>query len=135
MDLMQAVRVSASGMAAQSTRTKIIAENIANADSVQSSDGGPYRRQIVSFKSEVDRQTGLAKVKVHSIEPDFKTPLRLEYNPSSEYADANGFVQMPNVTSQIETADLREAGRAYEANITAIENAKQMMTRSLDLIR
>jgi flagellar basal-body rod protein FlgC len=72
---------------------------------------------------------------VHSIEPDFKTPLRLEYNPSSEYADANGFVQMPNVTSQIETADLREAGRAYEANITAIENAKQMMTRSLDLIR
>ena len=136
MDLFQSINVSASGMYAQSVRMKLAAENIANADSITSSDGpGPYRRKTVSFEAAVDKQTGLMHVETQKVKRDFKTPLRTEYNPSHPEADAKGFVQMPNVNTMVESVDMREASRMYEANMAAIETAKLMMVRSLDLLR
>lgn len=135
MDLMKSVGVSASGMAAQSMRMQMIAENIANADSVTSPEGGPYRRKQIFFQTELDKATGLQKVKVSGVERDYQTPLKTEYNPASPYAGADGFVEMPNVNTSEENVNMRAASRAYEANMAAIESAKQMMARSLDLLR
>lgn len=135
MDLMQSINISASGMAAQSTRMKVISENIANADSVISAEGGPYRRQTVTFTSYLDRNTGTTKVRVDNVGRDYKNPMKKMYEPGSQYADAQGFVAYPNVSSMHEKVDMKEASRAYEANMTAIETAKQMMVRSLDLLR
>lgn len=135
MDLMQSINVSASGMQAQSLRMKLAAENIANADSAASEEGGAYRRKMVSFKAELDRQSGLTKVVPTNIERDYKTPLRTEYDPAHPLADAQGFVQMPNVNTMVEGVDMREATRLYEANMAAIESAKQMMARSIEALR
>ncbi len=135
MDLMQSINISASGMAAQSTRMKILSENIANADSVVTEEGGPYRRQTVNFEAYLDRNTGTTKVRVSEIGKDYKNDFKRVYEPGNPYADAQGFVAYPNVSPTLERADMREASRAYEANMTAIETAKQMMVRSLDLLR
>lgn len=135
MDLMKAVNVSASGMAAQSTRMKIISENVANANSLVTPEGGPYRRQIVSFQTVLDRNTGMNKVQVASINKDMVTPLKQEYNPSHPLASENGYVTRPNVNHMIESVDMRDAKRAYEANMAAIESAKEMMVKSMDLLR
>jgi len=135
MDLMQAVNISASGMAAQSTRMKVISENVANADSLITPEGGPYRRKIVSFETVLDSNSGLQKVNVSKISQDTTTPLKREYNPAHPLADENGYLARPNVNTMIESVDMRDATRAYEANMAAIESAKEMMVKSLDLIR
>lgn len=135
MDLMGAMKVSGSGMKAQSLRMKVISENIANAQSLLSEDGGPYRRQMVYFQSAVDAQTGQATVKVSGVRKDYVTPLNMTFEPSHPLADERGFVARPNVDTQIETADMREAARAYEANMSAISTVKDMVQRSIDLMR
>lgn len=133
---MQTMNVSAGGMLAQATRMKISAENIANADSVQSADGsGPYRAKQVFFKSVLNRQTGATEVQVSKIQRDQTSPLRAVYMPGNELADAKGFVQFPNVDSTIENLNMREAQRSYEANLAAIDTAREMATRTLDLLR
>jgi len=135
MDLMKSVSVSASGMAAQSTRMQMIAENIANANSIETPEGGPYRRKVILFKAALDQSSGLHEVKVQRISKDYSKPLKQVYDPTHELADANGFVAHPNVSTFLENIDMREASRAYEANMSAIESAKEMMVRSLDLLR
>ena len=135
MDLMQSMHVSGSGMSAQSQRIKVISENIANADSLQSEEGGPYRRQVMTFKTELDRQTGLRKVVVDDVYKDQKTPMGHEFNPNHPLADENGFITTPNVNTLIESSDMRDAQRSYEANLNAIDTARQMMSRSLDILR
>ena len=136
MDMLQAMKVSGGGMLAQAARIKIASENIANADSVQSADGsGPYRAKQIFFKSVLNRQTGLTEVQVDRVQPDTNTPLRAVYMPSSDLADARGFVQYPNVDSTLENLNLREAQRSYEANLGAISAAREMASRTLDLIR
>ena len=135
MDLMNAIDVSAQGMAAQNLRMKVISENIANAGSVESAEGGPYRRRMVNFQAEVDRETGMMTVKPNRVERDYVTPLKTTYDPTNPYADANGVVQMPNVDTLVESIDMREATRVYEASMQAIESAKQMMARSLNMLR
>lgn len=136
MDLMQSISVSAQGMAAQSQRMKMIAENIANADSIErDGGGGPYLRKEIYFKAEVDRATGLTNVVVDRIEEDNDTPLKAIYEPTHDLADENGFVMYPNVNTTIENVNMREASRSYEANMSAIETARDMMARSLDLLR
>ncbi len=134
MDLFEAIGVSASGMAAQSKRMKIVSENIANADSIDAGGGKPYRRRLTNFETEVDHATGLHFVSPGEVTED-KTPFRTTYNPGHELADENGFVSYPNVNTILEMIDLREASRAYEANMSSIEAAKEMMVRSLDLLR
>ena len=127
--------VSASGLRAHSLRMRVIAENLANADSVARTPGGdPYRRRLPTFSSEVDRQTGAAGVKVDSIQSD-KSDFQRVYQPGSPAADANGYVKKPNVKSLVEGADMKAAQRSYEANLSAIEAAKSLTMRTIDLLK
>jgi flagellar basal-body rod protein FlgC len=135
MDLMKSVQVSASGMAAQSTRMQMISENIANADSLITETGEPYRRKLITFEAEINRATGLTEVQVKHIKSDYETPFKKEYAPHHPLADDKGFISKPNVTTLLESVDMRSATRAYEANMSAIESAKEMMVKSLDMLR
>lgn len=135
MDLATSVNISASGLRAQSLRMRLIAENLANADSVARTPGGePYRRRVASFASEVDRINGSAGVKVDAIEND-TSPFQRVYNPGSPAADTKGYVQMPNVNNLFETADMKAAQRSYEANLSAIEAARTLTMRTIDLLK
>lgn len=129
------MEVSASGLRAQSLRMRVIAENLANADSVSRTAGGdPYRRRLPSFKSEVDHETGAAGVRVQSIQSD-KSAFQRVYQPGSPAADATGYVKMPNVNALVESADMKAAQRSYEANLSAIEAAKSLTMRTIDLLK
>ncbi|SEI78700.1 flagellar basal-body rod protein FlgC [Sphingomonas sp. OV641] len=135
MDLKTSVQVSATGLRAQSLRMRVIAENLANADSVASAPGGnPYRRRVVSFRSEVDRSSGGMGVSVKGIEGD-KSTFQRAYQPGSPAADAQGYVLRPNVNGLVETADMKAAQRSYEANLNAIEAAKGLTMRTIDLLK
>lgn len=135
MDLLRSIDISASGMAAQSRMMKVTAENIANADSVMTETGEAYRKQQVFFKTEVDRATGMNKVVVADVKPDTKTPFNYVYEPAHPLANEKGFVAYPNVNTFTENTNMRAAARSYEANMQAIEAAKSMASRSLDLLR
>ncbi|MCP5361415.1 MAG: flagellar basal body rod protein FlgC [Hyphomicrobiales bacterium] len=134
-DLRSAIDVAATGMRAQSERMKIVAQNIANADSVGASPNqDPYRRQTITFKNEYDRAVGAEVVMVakRSVDP---SPFGYKYQPGHPAADEHGYVRTPNVDSLIEKADLKEAQRSYEANLAVIEATKSMLGRTLDLLR
>jgi len=135
MDLQKSTEVSASGLRAQSLRMRVIAENLANADSVSRTAGGdPYRRRLPTFKSEVDRASGTTGVKIQSVVSD-KSAFQRVYQPGSPAADAAGYVKMPNVNSLVEAADMKAAQRSYEANLSAIEAAKSLTMRTIDLLK
>jgi flagellar basal-body rod protein FlgC len=136
MDLQASTAISASGLRAQNARMKVIAENIANADSTINAAGtGPYQRKMIAFRAEVDKASGAASVKVDRVAADRVTPYRMAFEPGHPLADEQGLVKYPNVDIAIESTDMREATRAYEANLMAIDTARQMMSRSLDLLR
>lgn len=136
MELYNSMAISASGMKAQSMRMRVISENIANAETTANSAGGdPYRRKTITFKSELDRSNGIDKVAVDSVDRDMKTDFRIKYDPSNPAADQMGNVKLPNVNSLIETMDMREANRSYEANLSAIELSRGMLTRTIDMLR
>lgn len=129
------VGVSASGLHAQALRMRVIAENLANADSVAKTAGGsPYRRRLATFQAQVDKATGATMVKVDSITAD-KSDFNKVYQPGNPAADGSGYVQTPNVNGLIEMADMHAAQRSYEANLNAIESARNMTMRTLDLIK
>lgn len=135
MDLKASLGVSASGLRAQSLRMRVIAENLANQDSVANTAGGdPYRRRVASFSAEVDRATGATGVKIKSIEND-KSDFTRVYQPGHPAADGEGYVLKPNVNSLVETADMKAAQRSYEANLNAIEAAKSLTMRTIDLLK
>lgn len=135
MDLMKSIQVSASGMRAQGERMRIVAENLANADSVAKEPGGdPYRRKVLTFRNELDRNLGVKVVKSGKVEKD-KSDFELVYDPGHPAADATGYIKRPNVRPIIEMADMREAQRSYEANVSAIDIAKNMVSRLLELLR
>ena len=135
MDLKTAVGISASGLRAQSLRMRLIAENLANADSVGRTPGSdPYRRRVASFASEVDRANGSAGVRVDGIESD-RTPFKQVYQPGSPAANAKGYVALPNVNGLVESADMKAAQRSYEANLGAIETARALTMRTIDLLK
>lgn len=135
MDLNHSIDVSASGLHAQSLRMRVIAENLANTDSVSNEAGGdPYRRRVATFKTEVDRATGATKVTVKSIEGD-KSDFQRVYQPGNPAADGQGYVLRPNVNGLIESADMKAAQRSYEANLNAIEAARGMTMRTIDLLK
>ena len=127
----QAIAVSA--LRAQQARMRIIAENLANANSTSKTAGGdPYRRQAPVFQpTKVAGGTG---VKMARVEAD-KTPFNSTYEPGNPSADAKGYVKTPNVDPLIEALDMREAQRAYEANLNVIETARAMDSRTLDLLK
>lgn len=135
MELKNAMQISASGMRAQGERLKIISENLANSDSLGKTPGSdPYRRKVVSFKSELDRAMGANLVKAQKPQQD-RSDFDLKYDPGHPSANADGYVKMPNVKSVIEMADMREAQRTYEANLNVIDSAKAMLNRTVDLLR
>lgn len=135
MDLLTSLMVSAAGLRAQSARMRVVAENIANADSLaRTPDETPYRRKTVTFASELDRVHKVDLVKVGRIGTD-ASPFGRRYEPGHPAADAAGYVATPNVEPVIEMVDMQEAQRSYEANITAIEAARRMMMRTIDLLR
>ena len=125
--------VAASALRAQQSRMRIIAENIANAESTAPVDGAdPYRRQVPVFQArEIDGATGVELARVRQDQGDF----RLDYEPGHPAADAEGYVRRPNVDTLIEAMDMREAQRAYEANLNVIETARAMEQRTLDLLK
>jgi len=135
MDLQKAMRVSASGMAAQSIRMRVIAENLANADSLGETPGAePFRRKTVSFRNVLDRQIGADTVRTSRIGTD-KSALPRRYEPNHPAADGEGYVLSPNVNNLIEAMDMRQAQRSYDANINVIETSKSMISRTIDLLR
>ena len=133
---MDAMTISASAMRVQGTRIRVISENIANSDTTGQAPGSdPYMRQQISFKNELDKDIGHKIVQVDAIEADDKTPFPLEYMPNHPAADENGYVKMPNVNSLVEMMDVREAQRSYEANLGMVEQSRNMMQRTIDLLR
>jgi flagellar basal-body rod protein FlgC len=129
-----AMAVAASALRAQQARMRIIAENLANADSTAATPGGdPYRRQTPVFTTKT-LEGGVKGVAMSRIEQD-QTPFRQEFQPGNPAADAKGYVKMPNIEPMVEALDMREAQRAYDANISVIETARAMNTSTLDLIK
>ncbi len=135
MDTMKSMLIAASGMRAQAERMRVIAENLANASSTASKPGeDPYRRQVPVFKAELDRASGVQKVRVKGVVHDM-SDFREEYMPGHPAADERGYVKMPNVSSLVEMMDMREAQRAYEANLNVIDNTRTMVARTVDLLK
>ena len=129
----QAQAIATSALRAQQARMRVIAENIANANSTSKTAGGdPYRRQAPVFKPS--KVAGAQGVRMTKVEPD-QSPFRQEYEPGNPSADAKGYVKLPNVNSLVEALDMREAQRAYEANLNVIETARSMDMRTLDLLK
>jgi flagellar basal-body rod protein FlgC len=135
MDLKKVFQVSASGMNVQSERLKVIAENIANADSLAKTPGGmPYRRKLITFKSELDRANGVETVRVKRVQPD-QSDLGTRYDPHHPGANADGYVLTPNVNPLIELMDMREAQRSYEANLNVIDTTRTMLQRTIQILQ
>lgn len=133
-DLTTALSVSASGMRAQSGRIRIVAENLANASSTAPGPGlDPYRRQVPVFSAYLDRDLNASLVKMARVELD-PSAFALRYDPSHPAADAEGYVELPNVNALVEMMDLREAQRSYEANLGALDQIRSMSAATLRIL-
>ena len=127
--------ISGSALKAQRERIKIIAENIANANSTASTVGGtPYQRQIITFKDEYDKSTGAYMVKTNGVQKDNSEFIR-KLDPSNPAADKDGYVLTPNINPLIEMMDMSDANRAYQANLGAIDASKTMVQHTLSLLQ
>jgi flagellar basal-body rod protein FlgC len=136
LDSLQAsMSVASSGLEAQSTRMRIVSENLANANATGRAAGSdPYQRKTVTFNAEVDRAAGAQLVKVKEVGVD-RTPFRVEYDPGHPAADQTGYVKLPNVNMMIEMADMREVNRSYEANLQVVKQVRSMLGMTIDLLR
>ncbi len=137
MNLISGIDITAGALNAQKTRLDIVAQNIANAQTTRTPNGGPYQRQIVSFETQLMRHglsgsPALQSVKVGTITAD-RTPGQQVYNPQHPDASADGLVTMPNVDLSYEMVDLITASRAYEANLAIVKNARQMAMKTLEI--
>jgi len=133
-ELLKSIMVSASGLRAQSERMRVIAENMANADSLPQAPGlDPYRRKTVTFKSLMDREQNVDLVKIKKVGFD-RSDFTKKYDPGHPGADEDGYVLKPNVNSLVEAMDMREAQRSYEANVNALETARAMLMRTIGIL-
>jgi len=133
--LRASLHIAGAGLAAQSTRLRVISENIANAQSTATVSGGdPYVRQTIAFENALDRASGFNLVKVREIGQD-PSPFRIEEDPGNPAADEKGFVKMPNVDVLVELADLREANRSYEANLQVAKQSSDLMNQTVALLK
>ncbi len=133
--LVVSLKISSSGLRVQSQRMRIVSENLANVQSTGDTPGAnPYQRKTITFKSEVDRALGANLVEVKNIGTD-KGDYRIEFDPSHPAADENGNVKYPNVNTLLELADMREASRSYEAGLQMMVKSREMITRTIDLLR
>lgn len=135
MDFMKTLAIAASGLKAQSGRMRVIAENIANANSTATNAGAdPYRRRIVSFRSSLDRELQASVVTLGRVQND-RAEFVTRHEPGHPAADARGQVKYPNVNPLVEVMDMREAQRSYEANLNVIGATRRMISRTLELLR
>jgi flagellar basal-body rod protein FlgC len=134
MALFDSLRISASGMTAERVRMDVIAENLANANTTRGVDGQPYQRKQVVLEQGNSFQNVLDGVKVAGVVEDPSAP-RQVYDPGHPDADQNGYVSLPNVTPVTEMVDMITASRGYEADVQAMNTAKQMFLKTLDLLR
>ncbi len=133
--LISAMKISASGLEAQSMRLRIISENLANAQSTGATPGSdPFRRKTITFGAELDKLSGAQLIAVKSVQVD-DSPFRLEFDPGNPAADPTGYVKMPNVNLILEMADMREATRSYESNLQVIKQSREMVSMTIDLLR
>lgn len=144
--LLNSMHISAAGMSAQRSRMDIVAENIANAESTRTDEGGPYRRRQVIFESASSRESfgslfssslqGRAPqtVQVADMVVDNSPPQEV-YDPSHPDADGNGMVRFPNVNTVEEMVDLQSASRGFESNVTVMQASKRMFLKTLELLR
>jgi flagellar basal-body rod protein FlgC len=134
-DLLKTFQISSAGMRVQGSRLKVISQNIANAESLaQDPNGKPYRRQIITFKNELDRAVGLDTVRVRNVRPDM-SDFGKRFQPNHPAADADGYVLTPNVSTLTEMTDMREAQRSYEANLSIIKSSRSMLMSTIDVLR
>ncbi|MCA3595866.1 MAG: flagellar basal body rod protein FlgC [Methylobacterium sp.] len=135
MDFLKSLAIAASGLRAQSGRMRVIAENVANADTTPTRPGEqPYRRKVVTFQQKLDNELGVSTVQLGQIKRD-RSEFKTRFEPGNPLADARGFVQKPNVDTMMETLDLREAQRSYEANLNVISTTRRMLARTLEILR
>lgn len=133
--LLSVMRTASSGLQSQSTRLKVVSENLANMESTGRTPGAdPYRRKMVTFEQSLDAVTGASLVTVDRVVRDME-PFETEYRPGHPAADAAGYVKLPNVKMMIEMADMREASRSYEANLQMIRQAREMTSLMVDLLK
>ncbi len=134
-DFSTSLQIAAGGLHAQSARMRVIAENLANADSAaKTPDADPYRRKIPTFSAVFDREMDAYNVRVGRMVFD-QSEFDTRYEPGHPAADERGFVKYPNVDSLIELADMREAQRTYEANLNVIRSSRSMFGQTLDILR
>lgn len=134
-DLSKSSLIASSGMKAQAERLRVVAENLANAESLPTSpDVTPYRRKVLSFRNVLDKKIGADVVKVNKIDVD-RSEFQKKYDPKHPAADSSGYVLVPNVNPLIEVMDMREAQRSYEANLNVISVSKTLMSRTVDLLK
>lgn len=127
--------IAASGLDVQSHRMRVIAENMANAQSTANEPGGdPYSRKTIVFSDVFDESLGANLVGVDQVGVD-PSPFRIEHNPGHPAADANGNVKYPNVNMLVEMGDMREANRSYEANLQMMKQSRAMVMMTVDLLR
>lgn len=135
MDFVKSIAIAASGLRAQAGRMRILSENIANADSTAQTPGeDPYRRRIPTFTSALDRALDARTVALGPVALD-KAQFTEKYQPGHPAANAQGYVKFPNINSLVETTDMREAQRSYEANVNVIGAARRMISRTLDILK
>ena len=133
--LSAAMKIAGSGLEAQSTRLRIVSENIANARSTGDTPGAdPYRRKTITFGQQLDRTSGVETVNVKKLGVD-ETDFQTEFDPSNPAADSRGVVKLPNVNILIEMADMREANRSYDANLQTIKQTRDLISSTIDLLK
>lgn len=133
--LSDSLKVAASGLAAQSARLRVVAENMANAQSTGKTPGAtPYARKTISFSNELDRASGVRMVRVNDVGVD-RAPFAVEHDPGNPAADANGDVRRPNVNPLVEMSDMREANRSYEANLQVMKQSRDLLAMTIDLLK
>jgi flagellar basal-body rod protein FlgC len=135
MDFLKSLAIATSGLRAEAGRMRVISENLANANSTAKVPGGdPYRRRIPTFQTEFDRALEARVVAVGPVRTD-PSEFDVKYQPGHPAADAKGFVKYPNVNELVESQDMREAMRSYEANINIIGATRRMIQRTIDILR
>lgn len=135
MDFSSSLKIAATGLHAQTARMRVIAENLANADSAGKAPGDePYRRRVPTFQAAFDAEVGGKIVEVGRLGYDM-SDFSSRYEPGHPAADDTGYVQYPNVNPLIESMDMREAQRTYEANLNVVTVTRQMLGRTLDILR
>ena len=133
--LQASLTIASSGLSANSARMRVTSENIANAQSTGQTPGAdPYRRKTITFESALDEASGADLVQVANVGTD-DAPFTVEHDPGNPAADSKGFVKLPNVNLIMEMADMREANRAYEANLQVVKESRDLISMTIDLLK